>query len=365
MSLFIGKDNSNKSCMVLSKTLKTEATIKASSPDLSNNYALDTRRRLMYCTLFSGSAYVVTSYLVNGIKVYKTRVNIDPSIIGNGDTKKVFLVYTDNYSNHIGYETFNPSPGYLALSFILYYFGGSYIDVIGARYIPSSIQVIVFDYYANGTLPTLDTNNEISILGSSLVVNGIDYFNRPFLVYPAINSYDKVINIWGLNIQIINSTASSDPLHIITDTDNNSIVIAKGPKLLYSSLLNYPQMYALNQGYTTIPFSIYIDYIDKIIPIVTLDSTSKYILASIFGGGEYTTPSIISTYSNQSIPLGVDSYPIIGSGGEDTSGFVTYSVVVSGNTLYLVITYEHDGEPSSYHRTLQWYFKYLVIGSTN
>lgn len=365
MSLFIGKDNSNKSCMVLSKTLKTEATIKASSPDLSNNYALDTRRRLMYCTLMSGSAYVVTSYLVNGIRVYKTRVNIDPSIIGSGSTKKVFLVYTNDYSSQIGYETFEPSPTDLALQFTLYYFGGSYIDVIGANYVPSSIQVIVFDYYENGTLPTLETTNEISISGSSLVVNGIDYFNRSFLVYPAINSYDKVINIWGLNIQIVNSIASSDPLQIITDTDNNSIVIAKGPKLLYSSLLNYPQMYALNQGYSTIPFSVYIDYVDKVIPIVTLDSTSKYILTAIFDGSAYSTPSIISTYSNQSIPLGGDNYPIIGAGGEDTSGYVTYSVVVSGTTLYLIVDYDYDGEPPNYHYTLQWYFKYLVIGSTN
>ena len=52
MSLYLGKDSNNKSMLVISKNLTSEAFIKNSLPSISNDYAIDTRRDLLFFFFF-------------------------------------------------------------------------------------------------------------------------------------------------------------------------------------------------------------------------------------------------------------------------------------------------------------------------
>ena len=367
MSLFIGKDNSSKSCVIITKYSASSEDIKATIPNKSNNFAVDSRRNLLFYDILSSTPSVVGTYTsnnnINGNFTYTIyRINIPSDLINTGGNTRAFMIFTNNFSSRVELPLLS-STDKAAASITVYYYGDTYIDIHSINTI-SNIQVVSTYLRIDGTnIFNRDNSNSISIGNSKFIVEGVNYFNAKYIIQGIINGVDPVVNINGSNFQLINCYESNQlTLDIYSST---GIKVYTGNKLVLDSTANYLQAFSITQTPTIVDFSIVADYIDKDIFITTLPSSYK-LLAITF----YPRYSINPNKSTVSIVLGDSSvtglayslFPYIDGGGALKNGIFFIGFKVVNKQVYITTEYAFDGTPDdSVRDTLNMRMSYLVL----
>lgn len=367
MSLYIGKDNSNTSALIITKNQLSVESIKSSTPNKLNNFAVDTRRNLLFYSVFSGAPSVVGSYLsnnnVNGNFSYNIyRLNIPSDLIDTGGNSRAFLLFCNDFS----YRVELPLPlssSKANASITAYYYGGTFIDIHSINQI-NTIQVISTYQRVNGqNIFPRDNSNSIIIGRDKLIVDGINYFNSKYIINGNINTIDPVANISGTQFQFINCYESN--LVNLDLFSSSGIKIYTGNKLVLNSEANYLQAFLLTQTPTVIDFSITANYIDSDIYITTLPGSYKLLALTFYprysvSPDKFTT-SIVSADSSNSA-LAYSMFPFIDRDGAIKNGvFIVYFKVVN-RKVYLVTEYLFDGDPDdSVHDTINMRLSYIVL----
>lgn len=367
MSLFIGKDNSNVACAIITKTETSLSSIKASVPNKSNNFAIDTRRNLLFYDIYSAAPSVVGSYAsnnnINGNFNYNIyRISIPSTLIGSNGNIRAFMIYINNFSVRIELPLpLNSSRAGASVS--AYYYGGTYLDIHSISSI-SSIQIISTYQTINGSdVFPRDNSNGVLIGNNKFIVGGINYFNSKYLISGAINGVDPSINISGSSFQLINcynSDALSFDLY-----SSSGIKIYTGSKLVLDSVANYLQAFIVNQSPTIIDFSIVGDYVDKDIYITTLPSSYQIIALTFYPRysiNPYASTTAIVLSNANPVGLSYSLFPFINGGGAVQNGIFFISFKIINKVVYLSTEYIYDGDPDdSVPDRLNMRMSYIVL----
>ena len=240
MSLYIGKDSYNKSCMILSSNSASESTLKNSSELNVNNFSFDSRMPLLYINKVTIPISLVETYSVASITRYRyTSANI-PTVYTN-DT---FLVYVNNI--HVTCKQYRETE-YIVLDIPTMYFirGDTSIDLV-LPFTASTIDIyyLPFSFTGNGYTGTTLIGG-IQFNRAEFKINEIDYFKSRFLSSSILNSLDDKIVIYGHTYQIINSNNTySNSLDISYSGGN--LTIGNGGKKVFDSSISVPQFRTLS-----------------------------------------------------------------------------------------------------------------------
>lgn len=221
MSLYIGKDDSNQNVLAITNNNISENLIKAQVTDFSN-FSFHSKAGYMFNDVLEYTVTWPTGYKVASI-------NIPVSyMVNSGITRTVFIFIDGTYVT----VTTGGAPVVTGYTKAYYYNktdGILYLyDSTKASGSVSNILIIVTNYYGL-TLRNEPNNYSGSVVlnSSQFLVQGVDIFSKKWLCTPPVNNIDKVINILGINYQIVNYVPS---VGIFTLDTSSGVKILKGGK---------------------------------------------------------------------------------------------------------------------------------------
>lgn len=242
MSLYLGRDTSNKSCMLLSSNSTSESVLKSSSELNVNKFSFDSRMPLLYINKVTVAISLTETYSFSNT----TRYKYTSSFISTTYTNDTFLVYVNN--THVTCKQYRETE-YMVLGIPTMYFirGDTNIKFV-LPFTASTIDIyyLPFSYTGSGYTGTPLTGN-VYLNSNEFKINGTDYFKSRFLSSSVINSVDDTIVIYGHTYQIINSnTTYSSSLNISYVSSN--LIVSNGGKKVFDSSISVPQFRTLSSG---------------------------------------------------------------------------------------------------------------------
>lgn len=217
MSLFIGKDNYDKNCLLLSDSVHTKSELSATVPNTTNYFNFDSRASVVeYRKLqFTQSApYYYITYNYPLIAVDIDIINrSDAEYVDNGSTYlRYILLFINNLTTqiispfthpHIGFVTpirkITHTPG-VSLKITIVY-NGNISAAVG------SINAFALNTTSGGIYKPFvpDTNASLLLNESGIYKNGLNMLSKKFIVSPPVNNTDLSYN----NIQFVGSVVDN------------------------------------------------------------------------------------------------------------------------------------------------------------
>ena len=234
MSLYLGKDTIADPIMVISNSLKSVNTLKQYPLNDLNGIVFHSKASYMFADYEEISLNVTTGSfdIANTASMHKSSSYM---LSPNGELRSCFIFINNTYVN-------TSVPTSLNGAYVYFREAWSY-DVSNQRFIiytnkTGVINVkIIYTNFFNLTYRSEPNTltGDIKITKDSIKIGGTDYFNKKWLVTPALNSQDLTLTILGKTYQLINSVTSSGVLEIMSSANNGGMVIKKGGKTLLDS----------------------------------------------------------------------------------------------------------------------------------
>lgn len=303
MSLYLGKDTSNKSCMLLSSNSASESILKSSSELNVNKFSFDSRMPLLYINKVTVAISLTGTYSFSNT----TRYKYTSSFISTTYTNDTFLVYVNNI--HVTCKQYMETE-YIVLDTPTMYFirGNTNIKLV-LPFTASTIDVyyLPFSYTGSGYTGVPATGN-IHLNSNEFKINGTDYFKSRFLSSSVINSVDDTIDIYGHRYQIINSNNTySNSLDISYNGGN--LTIGNGGKKIFDSSISVPQFRTLSSGNSIdITYSMSFASSSKLFTIGNLPTGCKFARIRYYPSTTYHPTTYIDLLVDTSVNYWVPTF---------------------------------------------------------
>lgn len=238
MSLYLGKDNTNKNKLVISKTVMTKDEMKASTV-LDGNIIFNSSLPYFNVT-YVKSKTIALGYGTNGTSRTHTYTYTadEVSLIDNAGDRRHFMVSLDGIHVPCYGGTLSDYGGAVGLwSYAIT--STSVIVYTPTSYTGSVIELVIMPFTVNGnTLFTQLYGGVIDISNNDFTINNVSIFKTQFLTTSTVNTVDKVVDLYRQSYQIVNS---STPLssEIILSSNKDSTTVLYGNKVVLSSTVNY------------------------------------------------------------------------------------------------------------------------------
>lgn len=365
MSLYLGKDSNNKAMLVISKNPTSEAFIKNSLPSISNDYAIDTRRDLLFCdTVKVSSPAIYRTYTNEGLTYYVYRVAVSSNFITFNNSKRMSLYFINNFSYRVNFNLISEF-GQSSFGANSYYQGSNFIDVHTLDAAILDITLLSLRITDNGKSYPYEANNNrtIEVSNTNFLVNGIDYFSRNFLVTPPINSEDSVFTFGGKPMQIVNSKNTS--LTTAVKLDKSSLTINNGSKTILNSKASYLQLFMQNQTPSINNFTMPGGFNPITITVASIPSTYK-----VLGVTYYPRVSVYPDMKAYGIIVNSgttaleviyqDVFPV-DRNGEIIKGFMSLGFYIDNGIIKAQKIVKYDGDPIGVYPSIQMRLDYIVL----
>lgn len=365
MSLYLGKDSNNKAMLVISKNPTSEAFIKNSLPSISNDYAIDTRRDLLFCdTVKVSSPAIYRTYTNEGLTYYVYRVTVSSNFITFNNSKRMSLYFINNFSYRVNFNLISEF-GKSSFGANSYYQGSNFIDVHTLDAAILDITFLALRITEDGiSYPYEDSSNrDIKVSNSEFLINGIDYFSRTFLVTPPVNIDDSVFTFGGKSIQIVNSKNTA--LIKTVGLDKSSLTINNGSKTILNSNANYLQLFMRNQTPSINNFTMPGGFYPTTITIASIPNTYK-----VLGVTYYPRVSVYPNMKAYGIMVNSgtttleiiyqDVFPV-DMNGEIIEGFMSLGFYIDNGIIKAQKIVEYDGDPIGVYPSIQMRLDYIVL----
>lgn len=244
MSFYLGKDNTNKNILHITKGVATQASLQSGilpttvfHSDLP--YVSYTVYDAIHYTDYEKSGWYSTTSvefpieaiqnILNGNKIYM--VVVDGSVFTSCDFYKAEIPFGSNIPIGVSVGTWYASDSY-AGSEQIYYDDYSHTTVETHRYkkIQGSgkrnVKLIVFDISVDGTyISPAFSNNTVYINNQHILIKGVDLLNYRYISPTTVNNSDMIITDGISSYQLVNSVVGNG---LSLNTQNNEVIVSVG-----------------------------------------------------------------------------------------------------------------------------------------
>ena len=365
MSLYLGKDVLNEAMLVISKNYSGENAIRNSLPSISNNFAVDTRRDLLFCDVINiASPTYIRSYSNGGLTYYVYRVQVTNSFLVLNGNKRMSLYFINNFTYRVNFNLMSELDQSV-FGANSYYQGKDFVDIHTLYSNLSDIALISLRITDNGVSNPYEVvaDRTIKVSNSEFLVNGIDYFSRNFLVTPPVNLVDDTFDFGGKTIQIVNS--ENTVFDAAVTLSNSRLVVNNGTKTILDSSADYLQLFMQDQAPVVSNFKMPGGFDSSTITITTVPSTYK-----VLGVTYYPRVSVYPAMKAYGLLVNSgttaleviyqDTFPV-DRNGEIIDGFMSLGFYIENGVIKAQKIVEYDGDPIGTYPSIQMRLDYIVV----
>lgn len=247
MSFYLGNDSNGNGVIAVSRSTESATALKNGTN--FSNLVYHSKYQYTYVDIYTCAANCLTGGYFEAGSARYFKINVPPDMFKVNGIPRMFWLFINNSTVPVTcYTAANYTTATPAYHIDVKYPCYNYTDDTVFISIPTgSVATIVaeffifnFDNLGNLIVPT--NNGSIVVNSNTFNVGGVDMFSTKWLISPAINAVDRVINVFGRDMQIVNSVPTTGSVQL--SITSGRTIIARNNKVILDSSANYlPMIY--------------------------------------------------------------------------------------------------------------------------
>jgi len=244
MSFYIGKDFEGTQVVAVSK--EEESAVSLSNALNFSNLAYHSKYQYLHVDTYTTIVSMITGTYYDSWTVKVYHVPVPNALFKVNGTRRMFLLLVDGGSLPVTcYTDSTYQSTFSEITVDVAHPCYNYTDDTILLTIPNgaasvSVEFILFNTDSLGNTIIGTAGGPTTISTQSFIVNGTDYLTAKWLVTPSVNTADSIINLFGVQFQIVNSVPTTGAVAFSTAGGGTSVT--HGGKVILASTGNYHKM---------------------------------------------------------------------------------------------------------------------------